>query len=228
MVCIGVYAWVLPTIAMDPPNCFKDSTSRRYKLGPCYYVRANGTLVNAGAILVTPVVASGRPFWANFELFVMLSKGSSVPTGVGIYTQGGSLYTVNLPSKITVETGFYADSNFQLGGKKTSDGFRLDFPVFIKATVKVPYIGTLVLPLVKQNGFAIVSDKGEPHHLIARAITTGSDGGLTASISMNFEIGSVNLLHWRYSSFMNINISGRKDGFSFTYVKKVPLISKSL
>ncbi|KAF4738926.1 hypothetical protein FOZ62_029753 [Perkinsus olseni] len=221
--------FILPTLAMDPPDCINRSLVYPMPSDNCYFVRMNGTLVNPGLLIQSPLFPNTRPWPANLELFVVLTTASPTPVDIGAFGQGSTPFKLDLLSGITVEVLYYVPLFWRLrNGTKTKDGFEMELPVYLNATVTVPYMGQVVTGQANQSALAFVSTTGGPHLLLSSVLVEGTAGTLSAKVSMFVEMSSITLIHWHFVSRMNIDITGYKDGLRIQYKKEIPLFSKSL
>ncbi|KAF4702643.1 hypothetical protein FOZ62_023556 [Perkinsus olseni] len=234
---ISAPPFILKTVYMDPKDCV--NTSLRYPMPRvnCYFVRANGTLVNPGLLWQSPTHPDPRPWPANFELFVISSARTRHVIDVGAFGQGQTSLRINLTHSplqfkiipgITIELLYEVPWFWKLGGGKYVDyGFQLEFPVYLNATVTVPGFGTVALPRNVENATAYTSPRpGYTHHLVSTVATNGSAGSVSAEIRIFVGIVSISIYHWHFYSEMSFVINGSREGFSFTYANKLPLFDK--
>ncbi|KAF4649247.1 hypothetical protein FOZ61_001557 [Perkinsus olseni] len=231
--------FILKTLYMDPPDCINASFDVPMPTVNCYFVRANSTLVNPGLLWQSPTGPASRPWPANLELFVIQSLRTGYVIDVGAFGQGQTNLKINLThspleSKIlpglTIEVFYEVPVIWKLGGgRKVNFGFQLEFPVYLNATVTVPHFGAVVLPRNVGNATAFTSPRTRlSHHLLSKVVTQGSNGNLTAAVRIFAGFFSVSLYHWNFYSDVSFEISGSKEGFTFTYKNKLPLFIKSL
>ncbi|KAF4660993.1 hypothetical protein FOL46_005897 [Perkinsus olseni] len=226
---LGKPPFILPTLAMDPPDCINRSLWYPVPSENCYFVRMNGTLVNPGLLIQSPLYPNTRPWPASLELFVVLTTTSPTPVDIGAFGQGSTPFKLDLQDGITVEVLYHIPVFWRLrNGTKTKDGFEMEFPVYLNATVTVPNMGQVVTGQAKQSALAFVSTTGGPHLLLSGVLVEGTAGTLSAKVSMFVEMSSITLIHWHFVSRMNIDINGSKDGLRFQYKKEIPLFNKSL
>ncbi|KAF4657164.1 hypothetical protein FOZ61_006439 [Perkinsus olseni] len=213
---LGKPPFILPTLAMDPPDCINRSLWYPVPSENCYFVRMNGTLVNPGLLIQSPLYPNTRPWPASLELFVVLTTTSPTPVDIGAFGQGSTPFKLDLQDGITVEVLYHIPVFWRLrNGTKTKDGFEMEFPVYLNATVTVPNMGQVVTGQAKQSALAFVSTTGGPHLLLSGVLVEGTAGTLSAKVSMFVEMSSITLIHWHFVSRMNIDINGSKDGLRF-------------
>ncbi|KAF4686046.1 hypothetical protein FOZ60_005744 [Perkinsus olseni] len=198
----------LPVVAEEPPNCLPPTVSWEGK-NYCWYILKNnlGTEVHSGMLILSNT--SGWSWYVTLEHLASVS--GLLPTDVGVWAEGRTRLTTSLPSGITVDLDFSIPEIGKWHGVPVGDEKKIEFKVELSTIVNIPYMGVV----------------GGKNQIQSSVTAIGDVGDLFSEIVFYAEVWAEDLEHWNYDCYVEMYISGLKDGFKFEYDNILPVFHEN-
>ncbi|KAF4660502.1 hypothetical protein FOZ61_003966 [Perkinsus olseni] len=213
----------LPVVHEQPPKCLPPDDNFGGK-NYCWFILEDSpqTQVQSGMLIRSNTSHTG---WYSTLKLIVLAPPHSLPTDVGLWAEGHTFLKLDLPSGITVDLEFYVPLIWKVGGKVVGDRKEIEFKTQLYTTVNIPYMGT-VRTKGEGSGAASVDTKGGKNQILSSVTAIGEVGDLFSEIVFYADVWALDLAHWNYDCYIELYISGKKDGLKIEYDNSLPVFSQ--
>ncbi|KAF4721829.1 hypothetical protein FOZ63_006159 [Perkinsus olseni] len=217
-----------PVIVESSPNCLPPRGTVFKQPNHCWFIRKGPDQANGGALFASN--NSGYTAFATMELGVKFGADGSL-SDVFVWAAGRTIWLFYLPAGISVGVDLYLPTFSKGGGYPYLGGKRLDFPIWLKTRVTIPYFG-VVRAENNATAYATVGAQNTTYATELRATvrTQGTNGIFSSSIeSITFIVPEQEQCsYWNFTSVITTEIEGKLDELSLSYYNTFPIFDGTI